>query len=256
MPRASRIFLSIALSLAGVASAAAQPDATQALADLFPHATLPGTVSVQGKMERVQPWRSAIFHWHHQAWKLFLVQGMPFSGGKPADFQASSAWISGIWYQKTAHGWQPAGKSYNFAAVGDYGKVHGKGAFPRVFTAPHGVLLPTQDHYMAQGIQGFSQDLFIFTGKDLRETALISGLNNVGACGFSGSGCPASHYQGQVTAVDIAPTGQVARIALQYQGTLANRPLPATTCAFRELPHDKWQPIGSCMPYTYQQKND
>ena len=112
MPRASRIFLSIALSLAGVASAAAQPDATQALADLFPHATLPGTVSVQGKMERVQPWRSAIFHWHHQAWKLFLVQGMPFSGGKPADFQASSAWISGIWYQKTAHGWQPAGKSY------------------------------------------------------------------------------------------------------------------------------------------------
>jgi hypothetical protein len=256
MLHTSRMVLVIALSLAGVASAAAQPDTTQALVSLFPHSTLPGTVFVQGKREQVQPWRSATFNWHHLAWKLFLVQGMPFTGGKPADFQAASAWVSGIWYQKTAHGWQPAGRAYNFAAVGDYGKAQGKGPFPWVFTALHGVLLPTQGHYMAQGTQGFSQNLFIFTGKHLRETALISGLNNVGACGFSGSGCPSSNYHGRVTAVDIAPTGQVARITLNYHGTLANRPLPATACAFRELPHDKWQPIGSCVPYHYQQQHD
>ena len=67
---------------------------------------------------------------------------------------------------------------------------------------------------------------------------------------------PPPFYNIGYSAVDIAPTGQVARIALQYHGTLANRPLPATTCAFRELPHDQWQPIGSCMPYTYQQKHD
>ncbi len=53
MQHPSRMALIIAISLAGVASAAAQPDTTQALASLFPHSTLPGTVSVQGKMEQV-----------------------------------------------------------------------------------------------------------------------------------------------------------------------------------------------------------
>jgi hypothetical protein len=258
MLHTSRTALFIALSLAGVASATAQPDTNQAMADLFPHTSIPGDVSVQGKMERVQFWRSATFQWHHQKWKLFLVQGMPFTGGKPADYQAASAWISGIWYKKTGQGWEPAGRAYNFATDGDYGKAQGKsGPFPHVFVTANGVMLTNQNHYMAQGTQGFNQNLFIFTGSHLRETSLISGLNNVGACGDPGSSdCLSSNYQGRVTSVDIAPNGKVSHIVLQYHGFLANRPLPATTCAFRELPHDHWQTIGSCMPYTYQQKND